>query len=83
MSVAFSMLCELEAQAVVSHGRRRGFGSTAKTVIIPRCERSEPRRTHDDEFRPQLPALAIRRPVIAFSSQPISISGTDDNKRSV
>ena len=31
----------------------------------------------------QFPAASIRLPEIAFSSQPISISGTDDSRRSV
>jgi len=35
------------------------------------------------EGRHQFPALAILRPPMAFSSQPISISGTDDSSRSV
>lgn len=31
----------------------------------------------------QFPALSMRRPAMAFSSQPTSISGTEESKRSV
>lgn len=62
-------------------------GATSSHVELPFTQplRGHPLPVNGEREGPplQFPALAILRPPIAFSSQPISISGTDDSSRSV